>query len=177
MMDYSEIDNIIITDKNEANKYFLDLCLYTRNLDVIKYMVDSGIDPRQSDDQAFVNACVINDFNIISYLVNHCGANVNAQNGKGLKNLMGHFSENSIKFMIDNGAIVTDVVIFEAIQESDIISLQALIKYGIDPNQISRVYWNYMSIHSSFDIKIMNCFIKNNVDLNQSLTLFLKNKN
>ncbi|XWV25121.1 hypothetical protein QJ856_gp0655 [Tupanvirus deep ocean] len=174
IIDFSEIDNIINSDKDEANRFFLDLCRYGKNIKTIKYLVDAGIDPRQNDDQAFVNACLSGDFDVISYLVNHCGANVNAQNGKGIINVIGNLSKKSIKLLLENGAILSENIINEAIKNDDMASIEAFIEHGIDPYKIALIYWKYVSRFSCFDIEIMSFLIKNNVDLNQSLSLFLK---
>ncbi|XWV26382.1 putative ankyrin repeat protein L25 [Tupanvirus soda lake] len=171
---FDKFDILMQTEPSKAYAYFLELCQSDSCVEEIRYMVDSGINPRQNNDEPLVKSCYGYNVDIVKYFINECGADVNAYDSIGLFNSVDNNTHTITKFLLENGVIVTDKIIYYAIRWFKSESIELFLQYGVDPYRITNILWEYLNDQRPHMFKIMQHLNKNNVDFNQSLDLFTK---
>ena len=76
------------------------------DLDLVKYYISSGKDPRADLDYAFRNACAAGHMHIVRYLHEEHGADANACGSTALLWAVDYNHLEVVKYLVENGADV-----------------------------------------------------------------------
>lgn len=137
------------------------------DLNDIIYLVENGADPRYGNDDNLVRICKANPnekiIEIIDYLIHTCQCDVNSRNSKALAKAILYDDDRVVKYLLENGAIITDRVIESVIYNGHHFKL--LLQFGADVNvMLDRAMDNFEWLYDTTYIEFV---VENNIDLNE----------
>lgn len=176
--EYDKIDSLFIAkDLDRINSVFMFLCYgYDTNNDIelIKYMVESGIDPRMDNDEPFVTSCLAQDVRIPLYFLNECGADIHAQNNEGFKRAV---KRNSLmlKIFFEANAAIPDDVITAAIESGNDIVIERFIGHGVEPEHICQLLFQQIHVdNGGLYSRTLKTLIKYDTDFTRGIRRVFK---
>jgi hypothetical protein len=174
----SEAIDLIITNSEELTKQELDDLLNdaivkTNNLNVIKLLIEAGANPRNSNDQPFINSSTKTNPEMLTYFITEHNAKINAQNDQAF--VFACYRDNYLvaKILIDNGFKINhtnEAIIINQIcnmKSSKIIPL--VIELGVNPNKIFSMMISTLIATSSGTDQLV---AKSTVEFVKSLDLY-----
>ena len=168
-----KFNELLLEDNQEKINNYLFCYSICLTLDEFRYMVENGADPRINNDRLFIEICSGKSVEYLLYLINQCGADINAQNGKALSRAIKYGNIPVIKFLLESGIVVSDNAIKQAIQKQDSI-IAMMMEHGVDPERIAKIFWKHYMKYYDFIIGKIGLLSKFGVDLNQSIDNCLK---
>jgi hypothetical protein len=169
-----------LLEENNLNK-INDFCLLhsvSATLQDIIYMVDNGADPHYKNDSMLIQVASSHEKETLLYLINQCGVDINAQNGKALVESIYNKNKSVMIFLLDSGIYISDDAIDLAIHYNDHRYVETLIKYGVPIERIGDIFWKKYLVDYDFIINKIHLMTKNGLDVNQSIVnYFRQNKN
>ena len=131
----------------------------------IKLLIEIGIDIHINDDGFFVKSCCKNDFEVLTYLLDDCGCNINAHNSNALQNAIRYSKFDTITFLLERGININEKILRSASRYSKI--MQLFIDHGINLEQLT---CNIMAKLDKNDwIMQLKILVQNNIDLNYAI--------
>lgn len=123
-------------DFTEDYNYILAIACRNENLEILKYLINKGVDPTVGNNYILLNACRYDNLEIVKYLISQ-GADPFDRNNEALIEACRYNNLNIVKYLISIGVDVSA-------QDNMPISLllldrecaEYLISYGADPNYL-----------------------------------------
>ena len=164
----------VLTVEQYIDPIFLSKLLYCLmfnkdrlpNLNEFQQFVQLGVDPRYDDDVFFIMSCRAPSQELILFLVNNYGCDVNARNSVALLHAIKSCPDNIkilFKLGIDiNYDTMNDSYIYDHFYDNEFIDL--LISCGADIYKIANIAIKPLECHH---IKILRKLINSGVDMNK----------
>ena len=158
------------------SRLFLILMYFGKlSVDIIEDFVSIGLDLRHDNDLLLVKSCKYKNTNLTSYLIYNYGADINARNGAALYNAINNSVYETVKLLLDLGAIITDKGIQQALF-SHPRSTKLLISHPrIDHEQIARVFIIKLLLENKNSKYICKTLLDSGIDFTQIIQSLFKN--
>lgn len=143
---------------------------YRLSFENIKFMVELGANPIHHDVLEY--ACQCEDSQILLYLINECGCDVNAEDSEYLSSAIQNNYLINIKILLDAGIKISDDDIYYALGHDE--STNLLIQYGVDPERIGKILID--CIIEKYSIPFVKLLMDNKVDLGQLFSCHVNKK-
>lgn len=158
------IDNIHQIEYSEMiDSILLMVIRYDKvQIDHIEKLINLGVNPRYSDDQYIISACVHSDLPLVKYLLDY-GCDININNGELLSIAFQVYSIELAKFLLDNGITINNDAIEEALYTEDTGLITTILNNNVDIDRLIEVY--FKKDREDYSRVILNFFIKNGVDI------------
>jgi ankyrin repeat protein len=155
-----EIKPLLLHQTQSGRKYKRELSFFIScehgNLEVVKYLLDVGVDIHISDNYGLRVASENGHLEVVKLLIEH-GADVNAYSGNCLyySSYGGHLEV--VKFLLDNGAKThIDGAMHGAIKADRLTIIEILLDHGAN---VSKLFETFESFGGNYNQKTYNFVI------------------
>jgi len=166
---------IPLTLVDQCNLIVSRVSLNAISLELIKYLINAGVNPRYNNDEFLINSCRFCDIKTIAYLIDDCGCNINASSSKALVNAFIFDRTDAAKFLLDSNIKITPDVLETACLNKNHAKL--LLDFNVDINLIAYHCITTKQITQQNKIfETINFLIDAGADLNLAFKINYKNQ-
>ena len=184
MFDKDQFEKVLNgNDKELLEEYFLTIVRFwnLNTLESVKYMVSRGVNPRMQNDKPFIIACGTTPQRM-SYFLDECGADLDAQDSRGLIRAIACDCRYNIIALLNRGITITENVILMAFKEDyNFDTIELFLNCRVDHAYLTRLYikyclfgrdcesggWGYSST-----MKMLKALRAKGIDLNKAIDEF-----
>ena len=169
--EFCDNDNINLDNEMISKMLKMYLTLELLEINDVEYLIQRGADPRYNNDEILKIICQIpgEKLNLVKYLVEECGCDVNSNNSAALERAILNNYETITKYLLDKQSIITDSVITNAIHStSNKKYIDLLIQYGVSMDRMTQIFLKSLGSGKIIFLKKM---INRNINLNYHIEI------